>query len=216
MSSNKYFPKGRIQENLYTNGGEFTKTSTGEDYIGKYYKTYDGKCKTGPNPLEGPSESLEATNNQQDSRIPQNNFNKAYLQNSSIKVNTNILNLAVLIDPTPIQAIPTEEDYKRGYYLRFFAQKRKGQAYSIVEIDEETYTDLTTNQQKYNYLTWKALKLFWQLTGPKKDNKTNRTQVVAGIEDTNLRLIRQQEKGFPGLNLYLKDPLQYARVTIPA
>ena len=88
---NKYFPKGRIQENLYTNGGEFKKTSTGEDYTGKYYKTYDGKNKTGPNPLEGPSESLEATNAQQDSRIPQSTLNKTYLNNSSIKVNTNII-----------------------------------------------------------------------------------------------------------------------------
>lgn len=213
---NKYFPKGRIQENLYTNGGEFKKTSTGEDYTGQYYKTFDGKCKTGPNPLEGPSESLEAINKDENTRIPQSNLNKAYLNNSSIKINTNILSLAVLIDPVSYQAIPTEEDYQRGYYLRYFAQKRKGQAYNIIEIDEATYNDLTGNRTKYNYLVWKALKLFWQLTGPIKDNKTNRTQVIAGIEDTNLRLIRQQEKGFPGLNLYLKDPLQYARVTIPA
>jgi len=42
---NKYFPKGRIQENLYTNGGEFKKTSTGEDYTGKYYKTMMVKIK---------------------------------------------------------------------------------------------------------------------------------------------------------------------------
>lgn len=213
---NKYFPKGRIQENLYTNGGEFKKASNDTDYVGPYYKTFDGKAKTGPNPLEGPSESLVAVDANKDSRIPQSNINQAYLKNSSIKTNTNILSLAILIDPTSYQAIPTEEDYQRGYYLRFFAQKRKGQAYNIVEINEETYTDLTVNKQKYNYLTWKALKLFWQLTGPKKDNKTNRTQVIAGIEDTNLRLIRQQEKGFPGLNLYLKDPMQYARVTIPA
>ena len=143
-------------------------------------------------------------------------MSKAYLQNSSVKININISNLAVLIDPVSYQAIPTLEDYERGYYLRYLAQKRKGQTYSIVEIDQSTYDDLTKYKQKYNYLTWKAIKLFWQLTGPKRDNKTNKTQVVAGIEDTNIRLIRQQEKGFPGLAQYLRDPLQYARITIPA
>ena len=212
---NKYFPKGRIQENLHTNGGEFKKTSTGEDYTGPYYKIFDGKCKTGPNPLEGPSEALELIDTGANSKIISTNINQTYLKNSSVKVNVNILNLGILIDPTPYQAIPTEEDYQRGYYLRYFAQQRRGRAYNIVEINEETYTDLTKDQKIYNYLVWKALKLFWQLTGPRKDNKTNRTQVVAGIEDTNLRLIRQQEKGFPGLNIYLSDPLQYARITIP-
>ena len=82
---NKYFPKGRIQENLYTNGGEFKKASNDTDYVGPYYKTFDGKVKTGPNPLEGPSESLVAVDANKDSRIPQSNINQTYLKNSSIK-----------------------------------------------------------------------------------------------------------------------------------
>jgi hypothetical protein len=45
-----YIPKNKIQTNLYTSGGEYTLLSSGQNYIGYYYKLYNGKYFTGRTP----------------------------------------------------------------------------------------------------------------------------------------------------------------------
>ena len=42
-----YYPKSKIQTNLYTNGYELAYLSTLDNYVGFYYKTYDGKYFSG-------------------------------------------------------------------------------------------------------------------------------------------------------------------------
>ena len=42
-----YYPKSKIKTNLYTNGKELVYLSTLENYVGFYYKTYDGKYFSG-------------------------------------------------------------------------------------------------------------------------------------------------------------------------
>ena len=45
-----YYPKNRIVTNLYTRGGEFSTTITGQEYTGYYYKLYNGTYFTGKTP----------------------------------------------------------------------------------------------------------------------------------------------------------------------
>jgi hypothetical protein len=44
-----YYPKSRIVQNQYTNGGEFILTETKEDYIGSYWITFEEEYYTGIN-----------------------------------------------------------------------------------------------------------------------------------------------------------------------
>jgi hypothetical protein len=37
-----YVPKNMVNQNLYTNGGEFTDPSTGKAYQGYYHQYYSG------------------------------------------------------------------------------------------------------------------------------------------------------------------------------
>ena len=53
-----YIPKNKIQTNLYTSGGEYTLVSSGQDYVGYYYKLYDGKFFTGKTPNEPNSKEI--------------------------------------------------------------------------------------------------------------------------------------------------------------
>ena len=53
-----YIPKNRIQQNLYTAGGEFYIPEVDSNYIGFYYKLYDGKLYTGKNPDDKPNYNL--------------------------------------------------------------------------------------------------------------------------------------------------------------
>ncbi len=47
-----YYPKSQIKTNLYTNGGEFIIESTGDDYVGYYWKTSKDEYFTGKTPQD--------------------------------------------------------------------------------------------------------------------------------------------------------------------
>ena len=53
-----YFPKSQITPNLHTNGNEYTIKSTGENYIGYYWKSSSGKFFTGRTPQDMPIQEI--------------------------------------------------------------------------------------------------------------------------------------------------------------
>jgi hypothetical protein len=56
-----YYPEFLTETNLYTNGGEYSLAATGDDYIGFYWKTFDGKYYTNKNPQQLPYQALVPT-----------------------------------------------------------------------------------------------------------------------------------------------------------
>ena len=202
-----YYPKSRIIENQTANPGQF-KTADGKDYTGPYYTTFDGKSFTGTNPYALNSVSLTT--------LPTEEIDTAKtLTLESITYNSikpsNIQ--AQLIDPTPITPIPTEADYKAGKITRYFARQRNGTTFKIIEISQQTYTDLTTNKNGSNYALWKATSLFWQISGPLRNERINNITTRAGIIDTNQRIVDQAEKNFIGIKQYLSDLQQFAKIS---
>jgi hypothetical protein len=202
-----YYPKSRIIENQTANPGQF-RTVDGNDYTGPYYTTFDGKSFTGANPYalnSGPLTSYptEKTDTSSTSTLDSIAYNN--IKPSSIQ--------ARLIDPTPITPIPTEADYKAGKITRYFARQRNGTTFKIIEISQQTYTDLTTNKNGSNYALWKATSLFWQISGPLRNERINNITTRAGIIDTNQRIVDQAEKNFIGIKQYLSDLQQFAKVS---
>jgi hypothetical protein len=53
-----YYPKNKIQSNLYTSGDEYVLASTKESYSGYYYKLSTGKFFTGRTPNDSNSKEL--------------------------------------------------------------------------------------------------------------------------------------------------------------
>ena len=47
-----YVPKNMVNQNLYTNGGEFTDPSTGKAYQGYYHQYYSGDIFSGKGPTD--------------------------------------------------------------------------------------------------------------------------------------------------------------------
>ena len=202
-----YYPKSRIIENQTANPGQF-KTADGKDYTGLYYTTFDGKSFTGANPYALnsvslttlPTEEIDTSKTLTLESIAYNNIKPSNIQ-------------AQLIDPIPITAIPTEADYKAGKITRYFARQRNGTTFKIIEISQQTYIDLTTNKNGSNYSLWKAISLFWQISGPLKNERINNITTRAGIIDTNQRIVDQAEKSFIGIKQYLSDLQQFAKVS---
>jgi hypothetical protein len=169
-----YYPKSQVKTNLYTNGGEYTTTSNqfstvAESYIGYYYKTSTGQLYTGKNPQEKPSLLLYAfepllsnievgaeTETLPTNLIVTNILEPKYSYNSAITSPTRSI-------PQFSLTLPTVEDKKRGYFMRYFCKKNNELIY--YETSKNDY-DRTKNQDStMAYDLYSVLALQWSFTG---------------------------------------------------
>jgi hypothetical protein len=197
----KYFPKSRIITNQQSNPGQFT--INGEEYNGPYYTTYNGESFTGINPSTGSSIPLKES-------IPTIDVS---LSNPSLGVynQLNTKQKVTLIDPTPYTPKPTTEDYKIGKITRYIARQKSGTQFKIMEIDKNTHESLTNLTGNSNTSLWKSISIFWQISGPLRNERINNITTRAGIIDTNQRILDNAEKNFIGIKQYLSDLQQFSR-----
>jgi hypothetical protein len=200
-----YYPKSRIIENQKANPGEFSLTN-GKEYTGPYYTTFDGKSYTGANPYTPYSNLLvkiesDELSNEEFIGINVDDYNQ--LKSSNL--------LTSLIDPTPYTPKPTPEDYKRGKITRYFARQRNGTQFKLMEIDQTTYNNLNDRRGGLNYSLWKVISIFWQISGPLRDQRIKNIRIRAGVIDTNQRVLDNAEKDFIGIKQYLTDLQQFSR-----
>jgi hypothetical protein len=138
-----YIPKNKIQTNLYTSGGEYTLLSSGQNYIGYYYKLYNGKYFTGKTPNEPNSKEI----------IP-------VLSNDSTSRGANIFSTPLtLYNPL----LPTEQDYQIGEFTRYFNIKRNQAIFT--EISKDTYNKFKQQDPQVPWRSYKVFSLSWKLTG---------------------------------------------------
>ena len=198
-----YYPKSRIIENQKANPGEFI-LSNGESYTGPYYTTFDGKSFTGANPYTPNSKSLIKS----EPIIADLEFtNPTFNEYNQLKPT----NLPQLTDPIPFTPKPIDQDYKKGKITRYFARQRNGTQFKIMEINQTTYDNLSNNRGGLNSSLWKVISIFWQISGPLRDERVGNIRTRAGIIDTNQRVLDNAEKNFIGIKQYLTDLTQFAK-----
>ena len=211
----KYYPKNKITVNLYTKGNEFLLN--GKPYIGAYYKTFDSKIFTGANPVIGSSQELQSVTVNIKEKYPNINIKGGILLDNNTEKyikNPNIKNLQSYQIPPQYYPQPTDADYAKGYIMRYFAKKRNDIGY-VIEISKDTYLSLQSKNSEYDYITYQAIDLFWQITGPLKDTRENRQYKISGIIDTNKRLVQTKDKSFRGLIEYIGEKYdKYARPSV--
>ena len=205
----KYFPKNKITTNLYTKGNEFS--INGKSYIGAYYRTYNGKVFSGKDPINGssqeliPIKELDIISEEKIGGIVLDSTTSNYINNPNIK------NLNSYLVPIQYYPAPTDNDYQKGYIIRYFAKKRNDIGY-VIEVDKDTYQSLLKKDSVYDYITYQSIDLFWQITGPLRDDRKNKEYKVSGIIDTNKRLVEEKDKNFRGLMEFIGDNYdKYAR-----
>jgi len=136
-----YIPKNKIQTNLYTSGGEYVLASTQENYIGYYYKLYNGKYFTGRTPNDPDTKEIILV-------IP------------NIPTNSD-LNISPVIPYNPL--LPTEQDYQIGEFTRYFNIKRNQAIFT--EISKDTYDKFKQQDPQVSWRLYRVFSLSWQLTG---------------------------------------------------
>ena len=207
----RYYPSFAIIQNLNAQPGEFTLD--GLPYSGKYYQTVDGEFFTGVNPQTGPSQKLEKIIAYQGA--PGLN-NQVILDRQKIDaaIRNNLSTTRIPGKPNTYYPQPTEDDYKKGYVIRYFTKKENERGF-ITEINEAEYNSIVNGTADYDISLYQTTKILWKLTGPLKSTRTSQYNVIPGIIDTNERLTISSDKNFLGIVDYIGgDYAKYARPTM--
>jgi hypothetical protein len=203
-----YYPKSQIQTNLHTNGGELIYKNSQKEYIGFYYKIPNGKIFTGKTPNNGAS--LELT--------PFNQFIKnntiptiTPLTSESTQLITPVNDVSSRPNgtpyptqinpqpylnkikprllPLPSLTLPTNNDYVRGVYTRYFCKKNNELKY--MEIDKLTFDKLSSRVQDIAWDLYTPISTLWYLRN-------------AEVNKNLVSLIEREQKWY-GFTQWFKD-----------
>lgn len=207
----RYYPSFRIKTNLNTSGTEFQLN--GKRYRGRYYATYDGKFFTGPNPVIGPNEPLErikAYTNQD--AINSTGLTGEARKQFAINTKSQTIDFTNSLEPTSYFPKPTDSDYRKGYFYRYFVKKINDKGY-IKEISEQEFVEIEQGTVPYDVSYYQIESMLWKLTGPLETVRLSQYDIRAGIIDTNKRLVETIDARFLGLKAFIGE--QYSKFARP-
>jgi hypothetical protein len=208
----RYYPTSRIIANQLTRGAQLSKN--GIPYVGLYYKTFDNKFYSGPNPVVGPNELLDDINS--NIGLSGNDINRVInSENPKSHNNFTLSNLQQSRVPKSITSYfpkPIKTDYDLGYINRYFVKKKNDNGY-ITEISPSVFTSIVNGDPGYDTNMLQTQVIAWKLTGPLRSIRISQYDTKAGIYDTNERLVKAANPNFFGLIEYIGG--QYDKFGIP-
>jgi hypothetical protein len=167
-----YFPSNQITTNLYTAGNEYVVKSTKILYSGPYYKLSTGKYYSGANPKDKSSQEL-------------------------VLIDPQVPIIISVSDPEYFKTYPTAQDYKVGYFTRYYCKKINNNLF--IEISKNTYENLIKKDPSLSVLYF-PFTTPWLITGNKdKVELTNRKNILD---------IEEKQK-LTGLSVYISDYTEF-------
>ena len=165
-----YFPLSQIETNLYTPGNEFILISTGEEYIGNYFRTSKGQFYTGKNPQDKPNNLLSPSSAIEGS-VTNNTYYELEPANFSLEYNlapeeyTTVIGGDVPFRSSPQNTIPLPQknDYENQNFQRYFLKKNTNYMYS--EIDKNQFSLYSKQDPTVQFTVYTPLQLNWKLKG---------------------------------------------------
>ena len=174
-----YIPKSKLNIKE-TNGTEFQVKSTKKPYVGKYMQLSNGKLLAGSDPLR-PGKELEPIS------TPVSNLGYSQDVRLHRKLKPEIsLGLGNVKDISFSKNTPTEDDYARGYFIRYFVKKVNQNTF-YKEISKEVYDSLVKGKSEYDINLYQPGRIKWALRG--------------NVRNINKSLLSKTEKRYPNLSL---------------
>ena len=162
-----YLPKSKYTGPKHTRGGEFALRS-GAEYRGWYFEAYTGEFFTGKEPSS----------------------RSKRLRRIDVEDSTELITFTSQI------VAPTKADYRKGSFIRYFAEdKRNGK---VIEIGKEKSKLLATK----GYI--KITSVEWLLNGP-ADNIERNGYIYEGAASKNKKAVEIASRETKNLNLVIKD-----------
>lgn len=167
-----YLPKSKFRVED-SYGNEFTDANN-QPYYGKIIRTSSGRVFAG--------ESINST------------------QGTLNKVRTG--NLTKIARPFNDYYGPKEEDYKKGFYIRYFLRDTRDGKFTEVSLKQ------WKEKKLLNYVL--AGKLVWRLKGPVSDGNVNGIP-YKGTATKNREELQKLEKQYPGILQFFKSTSEFVQ-----
>jgi hypothetical protein len=99
---------------------------------------------------------------------------------------------------------PSEEDYRKGYITRFFAQLANDKNSPVYEINTNTFTRIS---QQPDYTT---VSVRWRITGNLQKEFDNDNNIIDfGVRESNKRALKLHFNVMPALKYRIVNYLQF-------
>jgi hypothetical protein len=193
-----YYPKNRIQTNLYTAGGEYSIKTTGENYTGYYYKLYNNTIFTGKTPNDTPNQELIQL--VVEAPAPRLVIVEPFPNFEVNKYNRLIDTPANKIIPSPYYPNPTVDDYKLGEFQRYFMKQINN--LNFAEISKFDYEALINKNESYLWQLYIPISLPWEISGDKSE-----------VEQINkkITLLTEQQSKIYGFSFFIENTGGYLK-----
>ena len=99
--------------------------------------------------------------------------------------------------PIATKIRPTDEDYNKGSYIRYFA-KRSNSLNDYFEINESTYNSISQGKSQFDINLYRVFNIRWSLG--------------ENAEDINTNIVSRYERSLPGIKNLFSNSTEYARV----
>ena len=153
-----YIPKSKSKNLIATPRDAFINSLTRQPYEGPYVEISNGNTYAGNN--SNLKFQIEKEKTYDSPNISNNRNSRIYnILKDNVK---NYLN--GVTDIISSKSIPTEKDYERGFFLRYFASRKNSPSHYI-EINGETFKKIKTQSSKYDHILYTADSIKWALTG---------------------------------------------------
>jgi len=174
-----YIPKSKY-EILKSSGNEYREPQADKANVGPYILTSDG-AYIGNDITKKGLKLIPLINTLSNKIVFTPNVTRYNLANSN--KNLNFINNTEPIIATKTQ--PTEKDYQKGYYTRYFV-KKNNEINVYFEIDKNTYKGISQKSKEYDYVLYTADKIRWALEGD--------------VVKTNSKILLQKERTYPNVS----------------
>lgn len=178
MARKYHYIKSQITEGLYTSGGEFEIEETGKEYRGLYHRYYDGEIYT--QYKYNPELSKRLIKLRKLVNIVQLPDTKLYDKLNTFGEDV----IRQYQPPVPKRPEPTERDYKKGMFKRYFLG-RVDLLGRVFEIDRNQYN--LSNQNRIDPI-YGVISIDWKLTG-----------IEQNVVNENYETTRAASLVFPGI-----------------
>jgi hypothetical protein len=189
-----YYPKSQIKTDLYTNGGQYTLSTSNQDYKGYYYEISNGEKYTGRNPQDGPNILLTeplSINNPTISNTTTQTPTQQIIYTVNESVSISLPNRTIpQFNPT----IPTDSDKSLGVFSRYFCKKTNELIY--LEINKQTYDQLNNKNPNIAWDLYIPQLVLWQIKGDQEQTYL--------ANKNNVSLLEQKQKWY-GFSQYFKE-----------
>jgi hypothetical protein len=140
-----------------------------------------------------------------------NNLNLSNTSKRELANKTNLVN-RIPGKPNSYYPQPTEQDYKKGYVIRYFTKKENEKGF-VTEISQDEYNTIINGTADYDITIYQTTTILWKLTGPLNSTRMSQYNIIPGIIDTNKRLTESANKTFLGIVDFING--EYAKFARP-